>query len=72
MKSRRCPKTESWLLKENGLHFEFALSKAIWYELWLLLMLIIIETTLWLFYLMKVHFLLILDKIKVYVNYVAK
>ena len=32
--------------KENGLNFEFALSKTIWYELWLLLMLIIIETNL--------------------------
>lgn len=46
VKSRRCPKRESWLLKENGLNFEFALPKAVWYELWLLLTLIIIETNL--------------------------
>lgn len=32
--------------ERNGLNFEFALSKTIWYELWLLLMLIIIETNL--------------------------
>lgn len=44
VKSRRCPNRESWSLEENGLNFEFALSKVIWYELWLLLMLVITKT----------------------------
>jgi len=53
-------------------NFEFALPKAIWYELWLLLTLIIIETNLFGYFIWRRFIFLTLDKIKVYVNYVAK